>query len=602
MPIVFKNNAATTIANQVLLSDTAVVVAAGTGSRFPSPTAGDSFFATIQSGINYEIVEVTNRSGDILTVVRGRDGTLSQLWNPGSSIDIRIPNIVLNRFVQMNASGNVGIGTGTPVQKLTVMNVFVAGGAPANSGNAADPNAVLRVQAGAIATDFGAYLSGQVWVQPRLASNYAASYGLTLVPNGGNVGIGTSAPSAKLDVRGSSGVPQAAIGTVANSLSFNGFDNDSFYMTLASSNSTSLGIGTQQNLPLNFLVGNSVRATLRPDGNLGVGVGSPIARVHAVQADNIPAGFFSGATYAVRMTSIAGAAFHIEGVSPDQATYQPLTIGGSLLTFAVSGIEKGRLTPNGNWGFGLTNPGYPVTIAANGVSSALRLVGRAVDNISTLEFSRNDQTDACAFIQAGTDYLQFGPGTTPRFYLGSDGSRLSKSQGVTDWLPEFMCRAVANFSGVPLNGTYSRGGTLITVTMTAHGMTTGQRVELDFTTGAGTDGSYIVTVVDANTFQVTDTASGTTSGNVTRLTWLRYGGNIARVQRNGTGDYTITFVTSMPDANYCVVGVGASSGPDLLPIGPRADVAPTTSSIRVWNKVVGQVQQDAVYANVSIFR
>ncbi len=56
----------------------------------------------------------------------------------------------------------------------------------------------------------------------------------------------------------------------------------------------------------------------------------------------------------------------------------------------------------------------------------------------------------------------------------------------------------------------------MTVTLTSHGLATGDHVTLDFTTGTATDGAYTVTVTDANTFTVTDIASGATSGNVTR--------------------------------------------------------------------------------------
>ena len=65
------------------------------------------------------------------------------------------------------------------------------------------------------------------------------------------------------------------------------------------------------------------------------------------------------------------------------------------------------------------------------------------------------------------------------------------------------------------SATYSRTGTTITVTFTAHGRVTGQRVDLDFTSGAAVDGEYVITSHTANTFTVESAASGTTSGNVT---------------------------------------------------------------------------------------
>ena len=68
-----------------------------------------------------------------------------------------------------------------------------------------------------------------------------------------------------------------------------------------------------------------------------------------------------------------------------------------------------------------------------------------------------------------------------------------------------------------LSGTYNiPGSTTCTVTTTtAHGLTTGERVWLDFTSGTGTtDNVYTVTVTSTVAFTVT-TASLTTSGNVT---------------------------------------------------------------------------------------
>ena len=65
------------------------------------------------------------------------------------------------------------------------------------------------------------------------------------------------------------------------------------------------------------------------------------------------------------------------------------------------------------------------------------------------------------------------------------------------------------------SATYSQTGTTITVTLAGHGRVTGQRVDMDFTTGTATDGEYAITSHTSNTFTVTSAASATTSGNVT---------------------------------------------------------------------------------------
>jgi len=86
-------------------------------------------------------------------------------------------------------------------------------------------------------------------------------------------------------------------------------------------------------------------------------------------------------------------------------------------------------------------------------------------------------------------------------------------------------------------GTYSRSGYTITVTMTAHGMSDGTIVTLDFTSGAGSDGSYIISGVSANQFTVTDTVTGTTSGNCTRTSY--YGNSRVRGSETIDGNLSV---------------------------------------------------------------
>ena len=88
---------------------------------------------------------------------------------------------------------------------------------------------------------------------------------------------------------------------------------------------------------------------------------------------------------------------------------------------------------------------------------------------------------------------------------------------------------------VTQTGTYNvPGSTTCTVTITAHGLTTGDRVYLDFTSGSAQDDAYTVTVLTANTFTVTVT-SATTNGNVTM-----YANILTEIDcSNGTSFYTL---------------------------------------------------------------
>lgn len=66
-----------------------------------------------------------------------------------------------------------------------------------------------------------------------------------------------------------------------------------------------------------------------------------------------------------------------------------------------------------------------------------------------------------------------------------------------------------------LSGTYNQAGTTtINVTITAHGLSNGASISLDFLSGTAIDGTYTVSNVATNTFDVTAVSSATTSGNV----------------------------------------------------------------------------------------
>ena len=94
------------------------------------------------------------------------------------------------------------------------------------------------------------------------------------------------------------------------------------------------------------------------------------------------------------------------------------------------------------------------------------------------------------------------------------------------------------------SGTYSRSGTTVTVTKNSHGCQNGDVIYADFISGSGTDGYYTVANVAANTFEITDTASGTTSGNITYKKADAYGtiasndGTYLFISGKGVGEFT----------------------------------------------------------------
>ena len=92
------------------------------------------------------------------------------------------------------------------------------------------------------------------------------------------------------------------------------------------------------------------------------------------------------------------------------------------------------------------------------------------------------------------------------------------------------------------SATYTQSGTTaVTVTLTSHGLITGDSVYLDFTTGTAVDGNYIVTVLTANTFTIVQDVSRTTSGNVTV-----YSGRVIDLEAARNAGYALDYPAVYP--------------------------------------------------------
>lgn len=114
MDILFANFAKTTLANPVSNVDTSITLAAGTGALYPSPT-GAEFFALVVTDAatkaNHEVMYVTARSGDVLTVTRGEEGTSAGTWIVGD-ICLNAPTAgTIGALAQLNGAAFTGACT-----------------------------------------------------------------------------------------------------------------------------------------------------------------------------------------------------------------------------------------------------------------------------------------------------------------------------------------------------------------------------------------------------------------------------------------------------------------------------------------------------------
>ena len=119
MGVKVTNNAFGTISAGINNSDTTIVLDSGQGARFPSLSSGDFFFGTlIDTSNNLEIVKVTARSTDSMTVTRGQDNTSARAFSIGDRFELR-PTAALFEAIQDEA-GVAGISSSADATAITI--------------------------------------------------------------------------------------------------------------------------------------------------------------------------------------------------------------------------------------------------------------------------------------------------------------------------------------------------------------------------------------------------------------------------------------------------------------------------------------------------
>jgi hypothetical protein len=432
------------------------------------------------------------------------------------------------------------------------------------------------------------------------------------IDTSGNVGIGTTTTSSKLEVLGSvvnsisnAGTEDAATVTITNNdVSGLGRIAKTLYqiggLSIASvsgvytvfNGSNDIGGALAFSTQTNAAGGVVERMRIDSSGNVGIGTASPATRLHVVSGSNPP----------MRVEATIGASVIVFKDSTTGATLPYVgSIGNNTVFGQFGGSESMRIDSSGNVGIGTTSPQTKLHLQDN----------------AAVFIQMTDAGDGASRIGQNGTALTFGvdgsSGTTERMRIDSNGNVGIGTTSPSTKLHVSDAAAVSGFSSTSIRAARSNYGA-------------------DFVgyIDQGVGHGAIISTVDNGT--ATERMRLTSSGNLqfnsgygsvataygcrawvnfngTGTVAIRGSGNVSSITDNGTGDYGVNFTNAMPDTNYSVAGLGkefdstSNSWVNLF-LGKKT-ISNTfqTTNIQVvtQNSANGQVI-DCPVVNVAVFR
>ena len=376
------------------------------------------------------------------------------------------------------------------------------------------------------------------------------------INSSGNVGIGTTSPTANLHVTGissSGNLPIAKIESTGN-ISYLKFFNSS--TGTGSSDGTYIGMNGGTAYLINKEAGNlylgtgdDINLTLQNGGNVGIGTTSPSRPLSVYRST---AGSAANFLHYTDATAFAGLYIDVDNVN----NIVELNASGdtaSTMAFQTGNAERMRITTTGNVGIGTTSPGHKLSV----IGGHIQTDGNVYTNVI------RDNTGGNVSIQDNGGNVGIGT-ASPAYKLDIYGGNIQINNGGATWLGSdstggfartfngntFRFISSSNSETVRIDN--ATGNVGIGVTSPA---TVGGTAKLTVNVGSGTsspvsivngttDGMYIRRYAVNGQYQIQTTSGSGNSGN---LSLQSYGGNV------GIG-------TTNPGGNLHVVGRAGQAG------------------------------------------
>ena len=324
--------------------------------------------------------------------------------------------------MRIDSSGNVGIGVADPSSYYSNANNLVVGDTADTAG--------ITIASGFNSDGYLAFADGtsgdaayKGFIRYAHVSTNSMMFGTNgaermRIDSSGNVGIGTSSPSAPLHVSGNGRFDNSATTPVRLHINNSGSnDYASLYADTASA---------YKNLVIN------------PNGgNVGIGTSSPSEKL-TIQSGNLN---FMGGTNDAQYIKFGD-------TGDDDIGNIFYYHGNNNMVFTANASEAMRIDSSGNVGIGTSSPIAPLSVKANADARAIRIIGRS-DDISELDFMEADDSTILTRLQSRPTYfsigtianipLDFRTNNTNRMRIDSSGNLLvGKNSGSSDYFLQVM--------------------------------------------------------------------------------------------------------------------------------------------------------------------
>ena len=354
------------------------------------------------------LIESTNGAGGQASIdLKAGNFQYWRLIGQGSANGGRfdIHNQTLNRAAfSILPNNNIGIGTTTPTAKLDVTGTFKLNDGSQGVGKVltSDANGNASWQSIQPNNSNMEWETSQYWGASDVG-NVLNMY----TKNKGNVGIGTTTPTAKLDINQSSNADWAA--QIVN----NGGSGKGLKIKASAGDSSTPILQTEDNY-------GNVKMVVQTNGNVGIGTNNPSHKLEIIGNDNVAAFSSTGSNAYIRLWANAAGGINERVEFTNRGN-------GKATIWTPGAGDALVVNRNGNIGIGTSNPVAKLTVQGNILASSIKVAVPGSANWSDYVFAKEYQLQSLEEVEAFIQKNQHLPNVPSAAEMVKEGNDLGKT-------------------------------------------------------------------------------------------------------------------------------------------------------------------------------